>query len=217
MVNRNKNYVYNVVIYLVIANVISYIFQSFVDGYTINMALTSSELLQRPWMLVTHLFVHGSPLHLFFNMYVLFMFGPLVEHRIGSNKFLFIYFLSGIIAGLGFALINVASVGLGASGALMAILGIVIVLFPDLKVLFFFVIPMSMRTAGIIFALIDILGFVSSAPTGIAHIAHLIGLVCGVAYAYFLPKVRIVKKKSNIIDIDLTKPQEEIDDYFKNK
>jgi uncharacterized protein len=211
--------IYNVVIYIVIANIISYIMQNLIDGYTASMVLTSADLLSRPWMLVTHLFAHGSLMHLIFNMYALFIFGPLVEHRIGSKRFLLVYFISGILAGIGFSLINATSVGLGASGAIMAVLGIVIVLFPDLKVLFFFVIPMSMRTAGIIFALIDIFGFISSVNTGIAHIAHLIGLACGVVYALLLPKIKInifnKKNQKNIMELDLTMPQEEIDKFFK--
>jgi uncharacterized protein len=211
--------VYNVVIYIVIANIIAFLFQKFSPGFENMMTLVPSLVLNEPWRLVTHMFMHSNQnlFHLIFNMYSLFIFGPLVEHKIGSVKFLFVYFISGILAGIGFTLFNLGSniVGLGASGAIMAILGIVIVLFPDLKVLFFFVIPMSMRTAGIIFALIDIFGFVSSVNTGIAHIAHLIGLACGVTYALFLPKIKQMTKKKDIIDIDLTRPQEEIDQYFK--
>jgi uncharacterized protein len=220
MHNRSKRLpeIHNVVIYLVVANIISFIMQRLIGDYTMSMALVSSDVLLRPWILVTHLFTHGSIIHLMFNMYALFIFGPLVEYKIGSKRFLLLYFGSGILAGLAFSLINVGSVGLGASGAIMAVLGVVIVLFPDLKVLFFFVIPMSMRTAGIIFALIDIFGFVSSANTGIAHIAHLVGLACGVAYALLLPKIKKIRKQqSDYIDVDFTMSQEEIDKYFDKK
>jgi uncharacterized protein len=212
--------VYNVVIYIVIANIIAFLFQKLSPGFENMMTLVPSLVLNEPWRLVTHMFMHSNQnlFHLIFNMYALFIFGPLVEHRIGSKRFLLVYFISGILAGIGFTLFNLSSniVGLGASGAIMAILGIVIVLFPDLKVLFFFIIPMSMRTFGIIIALIDIFGFITPTNTGIAHIAHLIGLACGVTYAILLPKLRLkVKKKNNLMDLDLTMPQEDIDKFFK--
>ena len=213
---KRMSKVYNVVMYIVIANIIAFIFQQLSPGFQEIMLLDSKLVFEEPWRLITHLFVHGSFFHIFFNMYVLFMFGTLVENRIGSKRFLFVYFLSGILAGLAFSLIHPASMGLGASGAIMAVLGIVIIQFPHLKVLFFLVIPMSIRTAGIIIAMIDIFGLISPTQTGIAHISHLVGLACGLAYAYFLPKINIKKKRKDIIDIDLTRPQEEIDEYFKN-
>ena len=54
----------------------------------------------KPWQIVTHMFMHGSIGHIFFNMFALWMFGSPVEYRLGRNKFLFIYFSAGLGAAL---------------------------------------------------------------------------------------------------------------------
>lgn len=140
------------------------------------------------WTWVISVFSHGSPMHLVFNAIVLYFFGPLVEKQIGSKAFAVLFIGAGIIAGLaqvGVALLTgeTASV-LGASGALMAILGVLTITAPDLKVLLFFFIPMSIRTLTILFALFSIIAFLSQGGIlgGVAHFAHLTGLVIGLWY-----------------------------------
>jgi len=207
---------------LVALNVIIFIIQNSTGGvegwFTQMFQLSTAEVLAKPWLILTSMFLHGGSMHLLFNMYALWIFGPLIEHRIGRRRFLFAYFASGILAGIFFTVFNPNSFAVGASGAIMGILGIVIVLLPNMRVLFFFVIPMSMRTAGILFALIDLIGFVSSANTGIAHIAHLGGLAFGVSYGIYLLKKRktYAAKVRKRPSLDLTMSQEEIDEYFKN-
>lgn len=177
---------------LIAINVAMFILQQIIPGMTEALLLNASDVWQRPWILLTSMFLHADITHLVFNMYALLIFGTLVESRIGSNRFLGAYIVSGIIAAAGATLFYPKA--LGASGAIMSLLGLTIILMPDLKVLFFFVIPMTMRTAGIIFALIDII-FIFI-PTGVANIAHLIGLACGLAYGYYLlRRKRYVIKK----------------------
>jgi hypothetical protein len=122
-------------------------------------------------------------------MYALLIFGPLVERKIGSKRFIIAYLISGLFAGIIYSLYYTFIKGLpqtsalGASGAIMGLLGLVIILLPNLRVLFFFVIPMSMRTAGIIFALLDLAGFLG-VNDGIAHLAHLSGLAIGLLFGW---------------------------------
>ena len=171
----------NAVLPIIIINIIFFVLQQIIAGFTDSLLLVSSDIFTRPWILVTSMFLHGSITHLLFNMYALFLFGTLIEQRIGTRRFLILYFASGILASLGFALfqeliLRSTGAGLGASGAVMGVLGMTIMLLPHLRVLFFFVIPMSMRTAGIIFAIIDFLGVFGIGIPGIANIAHLVGL-----------------------------------------
>ncbi|WP_417858455.1 rhomboid family intramembrane serine protease, partial [Xanthomarina gelatinilytica] len=49
----------------------------------------------QPWQIVTHMFMHGGFMHIFFNMFALWMFGTAVEQRFGAKKFLFFYISSG--------------------------------------------------------------------------------------------------------------------------
>ena len=221
----------NITLKLLAINVVIFLVQAIIPKFTEMFALVSSEIATRPWTLLTSMFLHGGFAHLLFNMYALFLFGSLIERKIGSKRFLGVYLISGILASLIFALATPEGVAVGASGAIMAVLGLVIMLLPDLQVLFFFVIPMSMRTAGIIFALIDLVGFVSGG-TGIAHIAHLAGLACGLAFGYYLKKkkkqfgrnfgkkgrqYRQSNRRSPYYDnertIELSK--DDIDNYFK--
>ena len=210
-------------------NVFIYLLQSFIPGFTELFVLKGAEVLSHPWTLVTAMFLHGGFTHLLFNMYALLLFGPLIEKKIGTKRFLILYFVAGLLASIAASYYPSA---LGASGAIMGVLGMVIILFPKLKVLFFFIIPMSMRTAGIVFALIDIFGF-AFGGSNIAHLAHLAGLGVGLFYGIYLLKKHksftarftakasytsthhtpVKKRKDYEQTIELTK--DEVDEYFK--
>ena len=140
------------------------------------------------WTWVISVFSHGGASHLLFNAIALYFFGPIVERQVGSRKFAALFLVSGILAGLGqvgVGLVTGEEVAvLGASGALMAIMGVLAITSPDLKVLLFFVIPMSIRTLTVLFAAFSIFAFVANGGilSGVAHFAHLVGLVIGLWY-----------------------------------
>lgn len=184
----------NVTMSLIVINIVMFILQSLFPIITDTLKLVPAQIISQPWTLCTSMFLHGNLTHLFFNMYALLLFGGLIERMIGSKRFLGIYIGAGLFASVIFTVFqhtfgNPLIGALGASGAIMAVLGLVIVLLPNMKVLFFFIIPMNMRTAGIIFALIDIVGLFG-VSTGIAHSAHLGGLLCGLLYALYLKKTK---------------------------
>jgi membrane associated rhomboid family serine protease len=162
---------------------ISFVLQLLIPSYTAYLILNPVLVVERPWTLVTHIFLHGSFEHFFLNMLFFVFFGPVLERRIGSMKFLIIFFLAGIIAGLGWCLTAVTPV-LGASGALSGIFATLAVLMPRLKVYLFFFIPLEMWMAVILFALIDFM-LIGSGDT-IAHTAHLSGLFFGLLAGYYL-------------------------------
>ncbi|PKH52560.1 rhomboid family intramembrane serine protease [Tenacibaculum sp. Bg11-29] len=94
--------------HLIIINVIMYFAPQF-----LNLDLTNIFALHYPqnehfgvWQYVTHTFMHGSTMHLLFNMYALWAFGTPLEQMWGRNKFLFFYFSAGIGAGLIYTLVN---------------------------------------------------------------------------------------------------------------
>ena len=155
---------------------IGIIFPSFVYNY---LALNPDYVMQRPWTLITHMFVHANFSHLFWNMLFLFFFGMELERRVGENKFLQIYIFSGIVAALGQMMISSGSM-VGASGALFGVMGCLAIIAPEIRILLFFVIPMSIRGAVVLFALIDFLTLGSA--DNIAHMAHIVGLLVGLAY-----------------------------------
>lgn len=141
------------------------------------------DIIYAPWTLFTSMFLHGSIWHIAINMWVLYMFGTLLESKIGTKRFILIYFISGIIASIASNFVYDAA--LGASGAIMGVLGVCIILMPNLRVMLMFPpIPMSLQTAGILIAAMDILGLLP----GIAHAAHLGGLATGLVYGWMLKK-----------------------------
>lgn len=167
----------------------------FVDVFTGGMlsrslVLDPGRFMQQPWTLITSIFLHGSIVHLFFNMFGLLIFGPLLEAKIGSRNFIFLYFASGIIGNIGYVLTS--GLGglpvLGASGAIYGILGCLAVIQPNLMVLVMFI-PMPIYLAAVFWFFMEFSAGVTGAQPGIANFAHLFGLFGGLLYG------RIVKKK----------------------
>lgn len=162
--------------------VVSFFLEHIVPGYFSFLALSPLGLLLRPWTLITHMFLHANAVHLLFNMLFLFFFGPELERRIGGRRFLEVFFLSGIVAGLGyslwtiFVLQNPSASAVGASGALFGIFACLAVLAPHIRVYIYFI-PMKITHALILFALLDLL-FIGSGGA-IARSAHLSGVIAG--------------------------------------
>jgi len=180
------------------------------DGFTEALMLIGSDIFSRPWILLTSMFLHGGLNHLFFNMYGLLLFGPLLEHKIGAKKFLFVYLTSGLIAAFFSSFFYARA--LGASGAIMGMLGALIILMPNLRLLFLFIIPMPLWVAGIVWILIDALGIFI--PSGIGNIAHLVGIGCGLLFGLYLKKQRKVyqKKFSSKTHMDV----DDIEEYLRS-
>lgn len=141
-----------------------------------------------PWQLISYGFLHGSFGHLFFNMFALFMFGAPLEYTWGGKRFLS-YFLV-CIAGAGLCQLAVgwwsmsnggqAYPTLGASGGVFGLLLAYGMLFPNQRVMLLFPpIPMKARTFVIVFGALELLfGFTGWQP-GVAHFAHLGGMLFG--------------------------------------
>ena len=143
----------------------------------------------RWWQIVTHMFMHGGFWHIFFNLYTLYMFGSVVEEIIGSRKFLIYYFVCGLGAAglhLGVEAIQVhffaASLPpvVGASGAIYGLLIAFAMLFPESRLtLIFPPVTMRARTMVIVFAAIELFTGITGIADGIAHFAHLGGMLFG--------------------------------------
>jgi membrane associated rhomboid family serine protease len=81
---------------------------------------------------LTNMFLHGGWLHLILNMWTLYLFGPAVEDRLGSGRYLAFYLICGLVASFTHAIFNPNSAvpALGASGAISGVLGSFILMFP---------------------------------------------------------------------------------------
>lgn len=161
-----------------------------------------------PAQLITYMFMHGGFTHIFFNMFAVFMFGPVLEQTWGPKRFLFYYILCGIGAGViqegvqyvqyvtewsQYARIDIGSriisqgeflnmlTTVGASGAVYAILLAFGMLFPNNR-MFVFPIPFPIKAKYFVagYALIELYsGLANSTGDNVAHFAHLGGMIFG--------------------------------------
>lgn len=141
--------------------------------------------ISRPWTFVTAIFLHADFSHLFFNMFALFIFGVYLESRIRQRDFLLIFFLSGIVGNLGYMVtsFNPTIPGIGASGAVYGIIGILAVLEPFTPIYIWYA-PVPMIFAAILWGITEFLGLF--VPSGIAHGSHLGGLFFGILYGLYI-------------------------------
>jgi membrane associated rhomboid family serine protease len=142
--------------------------------------------LFRPWQLVTHAFLHGSTFHLMFNMLGLYMIGGRVEQLLGAKRYLIYYLICSIgAAALHLLVDNLYPRGysytVGASGALFGLLLAFGVAFPKEKLLLMFLpIPIPAWLFVILYASCELYLGVSQRLQGIAHFAHLGGMLAGI-------------------------------------
>lgn len=173
--------------------------QNIIPGFTQIFMLTSSALAM-PWQFLTAVFLHGSTTHLLYNLFALALFGLILEGIIGSRNFLSLFILSGILA-------NIISFwwypnALGASGAIMAVIGCLAVLRPGMTV-WAFSLPMPMFIAAIIWAAGSFLGMFGFGDQSVGYLAHLSGIFIGVAYGVLLklkyPQERVGRPSHKIV------------------
>ena len=176
--------------------------------------LKRSEVLFEPWTLVTYIFLHGSFLHLFSNMFALFIFGSILEKVVGYKNFLKVFFFTGILSGA-FSLFFYNSV-IGASGAIFGVMGTLALLRPKM-VIWALGVPMYMIVAIIVYAALDLAGVFY--PDNIAHIGHLLALVLGILIGLLWKKKYgvVEKKKKEEFKLNEEEFRKWEDKYMKRK
>ena len=177
--------------------------QQFVyDWGAIPTRILSGEGLET---LITSVFLHGSWMHLLGNMLYLWIFADNIEATIGNVKFVVFYLLGGLAAGLVHIYFNAGSdvPAVGASGALSAVMGAYLVLFPRSRVkgyFFFFRVNIpAILFLGFWFYQQSTAGFASlqdSAGTGIAWWAHIGGFVFGVLGGFYFRATHFIPRHS---------------------
>lgn len=213
---------------IIIANIAAFVYEvklgenaaAFIDEF----ALTPSKIpainfdtLFSPQITIystflTNTFLHGGIGHILGNMWTLFIFGDNVEDRMGHFRYLLFYLLSGVIASFThFYLYQDSTVpALGASGAISAVMGAYMFLFPKAKIIFFipifFIIPLFIPIPAFIYLAFWFVGqfyngtltyYMGESSTGIAFWAHIGGFVSGaILFSFFLKSKKRKKKFS---------------------
>ena len=165
---------------LIVANIILFIATSIRSDFIYLLGLQPVSFLERPWTIVTNLFVHAGFGHIITNMITLYFFGTYLNRLVGERNLLIIYFCGGLLGNILYLfLAHPFSVAVGASGAVFALGGALTVMQPRMRI-FIFPIPIPVPLWIAVIGGFLILSFMP----GIAWQAHLGGLVFGLIAAY---------------------------------
>jgi len=175
---------------LIVANVAMFLLSTSVGDMLAPLALWPfgaariSGVGFAPWQLVTYAFLHGSMLHLLFNMFALYMFGGAIEQVFGPRRYLAYYLVCVVSAALTQLLVAMLTGGfyptVGASGGVFGLLLAYGLYFPNNRVMLLFPpIPMPARVFVAVYAVLELVMGVTGTQSGVAHFAHLGGMVGG--------------------------------------
>ena len=171
---------------LIIANVVVFLLESVAGGTFVALfALWPLAYGFLPWQVVTYSFLHVGVLHLALNMFALYMFGSEIERVVGMRRYLTFYFLCVLSAAAAQLLVVAALAAppyptVGASGGVFGVLLAFAMYFPNRKILLLFPpIPLPAWLFVTLFAIVELYLGVTATRAGVAHFAHLGGMVGG--------------------------------------
>ena len=134
-----------------------------------------------PWQISTYMFLHADVSHIFFNLFALWIFGQAIENLWGTRRYYLYYFLTGIGAAIFHMLLGGATgYTIGASGAVFGILLAFGMMFPN-QYIFLLIppIPIKAKYFVAIYGAVELFSGLTRHDSGVAHFAHLGGLVVG--------------------------------------
>ena len=150
-------------------------------------AFQPTRIFFRPWGPLTYMFLHGDLMHLAVNMLILFFFGPPLEGRWGEREFLRFYVICGL-GGVALSYLFLPNMVIGASAAMYGVMLAFAMNWPDAPIYVWGIFPVKAKyLVGFFFLLSALSAFQSSgggagAGGGVAHFAHLGGLIAGFLY-----------------------------------
>jgi membrane associated rhomboid family serine protease len=175
---------------LIAANVVMYFVQEMAPQVAATLVLVPSLIPQRPWSAVTYMFLHGGLTHLLFNMLGLYFFGPALESRLGSRRFLVLYFLAGFggaVLSAVFPYTRYLPI-VGASGAIYGVMLGFAWFWPRERIYLWGIVGIEARVLVIAMTALSLWGGATGARDGVAHFAHLGGFLGGWLYLKWLER-----------------------------
>ena len=173
-----------------LACAIGFLLQIVAPGFADLLVFYPPVVLLRPWSILTYMFVHGSPMHIIFNMIALYFFGPRVEERIGSRRFTILYFLSGFTGALLSLIFAPMSPIIGASAGVFGVMMAFAYYWPEVQILVWGIIPVPARMMVILTTLLAFWSGFGGVRDNIAHFAHLGGYAGAYLYLRWLDRAR---------------------------
>lgn len=169
---------------LIAANAGAFLLLLAAPGMMTRFALWPVGAGFQPWQLVTYAFLHGGLMHIAFNMFALYMFGGAIERVFGTRRYVAYYLVCVVSAAIA-QLLTAAITGavyptVGASGGVFGLLLAYAIYFPHSRIMLLFPpIPMPARVFVVVYAIVELFLGVTGTEEGVAHFAHLGGLVGG--------------------------------------
>ena len=167
-------------------NVAVFLLQLFGSGLALFALWPLQSGLFRPWQVLTYGFMHGSWLHIFFNMFAVFMFGSEVERLFGARRYLIYYLLCVVGAALMHLIVVSVAPGMplaptvGASGGVFGLLLAFGMAFPRRELIIFPIpVPIQAWLAVTLYGAMELFLGVTRTASGVAHFAHLGGMATG--------------------------------------
>jgi len=195
-IGNSTNTVRNLILINIFFFILSTYFVTSIFTYCASYSIADISNIY-PWQPLTSMFLHGGIIHILFNMIVLWSFGNQLNQIIGTDKFLKLYFISGILSGI-FWMILGSGLAVGASGALCGLMSAYIFISPESTVLLFFIIPIKIKNMvygfaifSLIFGLLSIINPVYG--FGVAHFGHLGGLIGGYLITYYWKSKNLIQ------------------------
>lgn len=145
------------------------------------LGFNPTEILTEPWSILSYMFVHAGFLHVFVNMLALFFFGPPLEERWGGTEFIKFYTVCGVGGAL-FTFLFGGGTIVGASGAVFGVMLAYALNWPDNLIWIWAIFPVKAKYFVLFLGALSFFSAFSGASDGIAHFAHLGGLVVGYVY-----------------------------------
>jgi len=188
-------------------NILIFLLQFGIDPRTGGLGFRPwvNDFLLRPgesagWTFVSYAFLHHDFWHIFFNMFILYLFGKNVNDKLGHLAYIAFYLCSAAISGYGHALLQAGPPALpvmGASGAVAAVTGAYLVLFPQtlLTIVYWFFFIGTIEVPALYFILLKMIildNMLARGPGNIAYNAHLAGYAFGIGVTLFLLATRLV-------------------------
>jgi membrane associated rhomboid family serine protease len=181
-------------------NLAAFMLQVLIAPFTTFFWLVPSEALSGAWwQFITYMFMHGGVMHIMINMFVLFIFGGVIENALGERRYIMLYLISGVgSAFLYIFLMGISDIPmLGASGAVFGVMAAFGFMFPKEKIIIFpLPFPIPAFAAILAIAALELFLGVTGIEPGIANFGHLGGLLTGLALTYYWKGKR--PKKSDV-------------------
>lgn len=198
----------SIILPLIVANIAVFLLQTLTrgaetEGITEFLTLDWKSLRSfEVWRLGTYMFAHANFMHILVNMWGIWIFGRPLEYRIGPHRFLHLYLVSGLVAAGVWLSFNHSPIAidtpmgvyqtdmypriLGASGSLFGVMVAAAMVAPNLRYMLLIPpIPIRLKTLVAVYAVIEILAVQTGHQSGVAHLAHVGGLIGGYFYMVF--------------------------------